>query len=120
MIPSIPNKPEQEHSDIFSFLIFALKILVSILQTVGIAFMLGAIFDFSKNTEGFINFISKILADIVVGKSFLSKLENNGKRDALKLILRPTTNQIIQYSRIEDYFQKKINDSMKMWGYCQE
>ena len=111
----IPSEPEQDCSEIFSFLIFALKVLVSMLQTVGIAFMLGAIFDFSKNTEGFVNFISKILADIVVGKSFLSQLENNGKMDALKLILRPTTNQIIQYSRIEDYFQKKINDSMKMW-----
>ncbi len=81
-----------------------MKAFVSVLQTVGIAFMLGTIFDFSKNSEGFIEFISKILADIVIGKSFLSQLEDDGKKDALSLILRPTTKQIIQYSRIEDYF----------------
>ena len=111
----LPIALNQNSEKLSSFLNFAMNILVSVLQTVGVAFMLGAIFDFSKNSEGFINFISKILAEIVVEKSFLSQLEDGGKKDALSLILRPTTNQIIQYSRIEDYFKKKINDSMGIW-----
>lgn len=110
-----PQLLQLASESIQDFLSFLLNLLVAILQTVGIAVMLGAIFDFSKNSEGFIDFISKILSDIVVGKNFLSKLDDDGKKDTLSLILRPSENQITQYSRIDDYFTKKINESMKMW-----
>lgn len=98
-----------------AFCNFCVKLLPNALQTLGIAFMLGAIFDFSKTSQGFTEFISSILSDIVISKSFLARMEDGGKREALNLILRPTENQIAQYSRIDDYFEKKISDSMKMW-----
>lgn len=97
------------------FLNFIYDLIPAILQTIGIAFMLGSIFDFSKNSQGFIEFVSDILSNIIIGRTFLSKLEESGKRDALTLILRPTESQIAQYSRIDDYFEKRITDSMKMW-----
>lgn len=94
---------------------FGAAALTSAFQTFGIACMLGALFDYSRSTQSFIDFVSELLSDIVVGKTFLSKLEDNGKREALNLILRPTENQITQYSRIDDYFSKRISDSMQMW-----
>lgn len=87
---------------------FTTDISISILKTIGIAVMLGAIFDYSKTTDSFMDFVSKILSDIIIGKTFLSKLGDEEKKDALALILRPSENQITQYSRIEDYFQRKI------------
>ncbi len=86
-----------------------------ILSTVGIALLVGCIFDFSKNSEAFLEFVSNILTDIILSKTFLTSLTTNDKKGALKLILQPSFKQIEQYSNINEYFKKKIDDSMKMF-----
>lgn len=91
------------------------EIISGLFSTIGIALLVGCIFDFSKNSEAFLTFISKILKDIIVSKTFLSSLTSNDKREALKLILQPSCKQIEQYSNINEYFKKKIDDSMKMF-----
>lgn len=96
-------------------LIIILEILSGMLSTIGIALLVGCVFDFSKNSEAFLTFVSKILKDIIVSKTFLSSLTSNDKREALKLILQPSFKQIEQYSNINEYFKKKIDDSMKMF-----
>ena len=106
---------QMKHPNWVALYNFCIKLIPSIFQTLGISFMLGAIFDFSKTSQGFTEFISSILSDIVISKSFLTRMEDGGKREALNLILRPSENQVAQYSRIDDYFEKKISDSMKMW-----
>lgn len=103
------------HSQWMIFFNFLSQLVPNALQTIGIAVVLGACFDFSKNSQNFIDFVSLLLSDIVVSKTFLSRLEDSGKREAMGLILRPTENQIAQYSRIDDYFEKRILDSMGMW-----
>ncbi len=94
---------------------YCAEVLIAVLQTVGIAFMLGAIFDFAKNSEGFLEFTSKILQSIMVEKTFLAKLEKSEKEEVLSRILQPTETQVVQYSRIDDYFKQKISEAMKMW-----
>lgn len=90
-------------------------IFSGLLSTVGIALLLGAVFDFSKNSEAFIQFVSKILKDIVMSKRFLSSLSDKDKEEALSLILKPTDKQIEHYSNINAFFKKRINESTNMF-----
>ncbi len=90
-------------------------ILVNLLSTVGIALMVGAVFDFSKNSQAFTDFVSNILKEIIINRSFFNDLDDASKKQALEMILRPSEYQIEQYSDLNDYFQKKIDDSMKMF-----
>ena len=53
-----------------------------------------------------------ILSNIVVSKSFLNTLSENDKRQALELILQPSGDQLQQYSNINRYFQKKVDESV--------
>lgn len=92
-----------------------ITILSGVISTVGIAMFIGSIFDFSKNSEAFMTFVSNILSDIVVSKKFLSTLSVKDKEQALNLILRPTGAQVEQYANINNYFQKKIKEATTMF-----
>lgn len=92
-----------------------LSIVSTLLSTFGIALFVGCIFDFSKNSEAFVAFVSKILSDIVVSKDFLAKLSSKDKEQSLSLILKPTEYQVEKYSNINDFFKKKIREAMRMF-----
>ena len=94
---------------------FVWEIISNLSSTIGVALLVGSIFDFSKNSEAFVGFVSKILKDIIVSKNFLSSLAEKDKKEALKIILQPSYKQIEQYSNINEYFKKKIDDSMEMF-----
>ena len=78
--------------------------------------MIGAIFDFTKNSSEFLALITNVLSQIVVSKEFLMKLGEQDKRQALELILKPSETQLEQCSNIEDYFKKNIQNSMEMFN----
>lgn len=86
-----------------------------VLSAIGIALVVGAIFDFSKNSEAFVRFVSNILSDIVVSKTFLTTLSEKDKEKALSLILKPSDSQIEQYSNINDFFSKRVKELMTMF-----
>lgn len=94
---------------------FLINVLVNTLSTIGIALFIGSIFDFSKNSKEFMDFISNILKDIIISKNFLKGLEDKEKKKALEMVLTPSGNQLAQYSDIEMYFKKKIDDSMEIF-----
>lgn len=94
---------------------FLISLICNLLSTVGIALFVGAIFDLAKNSQEFVESISKILSNIVISKSFLNTLGESDKRQALELILQPSGDQLQQYSNINYYFQKKIDESVAMF-----
>lgn len=49
------------------------------LSTVGVALLIGSVFDFSKNSTEFMDFVSNILKEIIVSKNFLKGLEDKEK-----------------------------------------
>ncbi len=91
------------------------NILAGLLSAIGISLFVGCIFDFSKNSEAFVSFVTKILSDIVVSKKFLSTLSVKDKEQALNLILKPMDSQIEQYANINEFFKKKIKEAMTMF-----
>ncbi len=96
--------------------ILIVTIIAKLIETIGIALMIGAVFDFSKNSSEFTNFVSNLLSDIIVSKSFLNRLCEDDKRNALSLVLQPSDKQIEQYSNINKYFNKQIDSSMKIFN----
>lgn len=94
---------------------FAINILTNALSSVGIAILVGAIFDFSKNSEAFTSFVSSILRNIVVSKDFLNVMSEDEKKNSLELILKPTDLQIEQCSSIDLYYKKSINTFMDLY-----
>lgn len=94
---------------------FTLDILQNVLSSIGIAILVGAIFDFSKNSEAFTSFVSNILRNIVVSKDFLNVMSEEEKKNSLELILKPTNLQIEQCSSIDMYYKKAINTFMDLY-----
>ncbi len=92
-----------------------LTVVSGIISTIGISLFVGCVFDFSKNSDAFVRFVSRILSDIVVSKTFLSSLSVKDKEQALKLILRPEASQIEQYANINEFFKKRIREAMTMF-----
>ena len=90
-------------------------IVVNLLNTIGIALLIGSIFDFSKNSNDFMDFVSAILKDIIVSKNFLKGLEDKEKKKALEMVLTPSGNQLEQCSDIQMYFKRKIDDTMEIF-----
>lgn len=97
------------------FLSTILSIVSGVISTIGISLFVGCVFDFSKNSDAFVDFVSRILSDIVVSKNFLSSLSIKDKEQALNIILRPEASQIEQYANINEFFKKKIKESMTMF-----
>jgi len=95
--------------------IFIINIVQNIFSTIGVAILVGAIFDFSKNSEAFTIFVSNILKDIVISKDFLNVMSEDEKRNSLELILKPTNLQIEQCSSIDLYYRKSINKFMDLY-----
>jgi uncharacterized membrane protein YesL len=77
IIISTNNKSEQLLKTI-------LTIFATLIQTIGIAFIVGSVFDFSKNSKEFTEFVANLLSNIVVSKEFLCKLTKEDKKDQYK------------------------------------
>ena len=90
-------------------------IIVNLSNTIGIALLIGSIFDFSINSPDFMDFVSSILKDIIVSKNFLKGLEDKEKKKALEMVLTPSGNQLEQCSDIQMYFQRKIDETMEIF-----
>lgn len=92
-----------------------INVLISMLNNIGVALFIGAIFDISINSNGFTNYVADLLKDIIVSKKFLNDLTYKDKKQALEMILRPSGIQMEQCANIEAYFKKQIDKSMDMF-----
>ncbi len=99
-----------------SLLFSIVQIIANLLKTVGIALLIAGVFDFSRNSQSFVSFVSSLLSNVVVSKTFLKRLSLDDKRKALEMILQPSDDQIRQQTNIYDFFQKKLNESMNMFN----
>lgn len=95
--------------------IFWLDIIKNLFSTFGCALLVGAVFDFSQNSEAFTIFVSNILRNIVISKEFLNIMSENEKKNSLELILKPTNLQIEQCSSIDLYYKKSIDTFMDLY-----
>lgn len=101
--------------DLVSPEIFVVNIIINLLSSVGVALMIGAVFDFSKNSQDFMSFVSSVLKEIIISKNFLKGVDDSEKKKALEMVLTPSGDQLEQCSDIKMYFSRKINETMEIF-----
>lgn len=90
-------------------------VIPGLFNSIGVALMIGAIFDFAKNSEHFVAAVADILSQVVLSKNFLTMLTDKNKEEALEMILRPSKKQIKQYPNINALFKKRVKEFSTMF-----
>lgn len=93
---------------------FALSVSINIIQAIGISVVIAAIFSFASGTSGFIEKIQGLLEDIVVHRNFLANIDPEGKKEALKSLIQPSTSEKNKYPNIGDYYGYFINKTLEI------
>lgn len=97
---------------------FYITVGVNLLSSIGIAILVAAIFTFASGTSEFIGKIKTLLQDIVVSRDFLSNIDTNSKREAIYSLIKPSTEEKLIYSNIEDYLNTYIKQTMEVTNKC--
>ena len=88
---------------------FMAELASDVFSTIGVALLLGSIFDFAKNSEDYTRFISNTIKDTIITKDFLERLTEEEKKNVLKAVAVPSNPQLEQYSSIGTYYKKSID-----------
>lgn len=91
-----------------------LSITIETLKTIGIAILISSIFTWIAGTSSFITKIQRLLETIVVKRNFLSNIDSDGKREALKSLIQPTVSEKNKYPNIGDYYGHFINKTLSI------
>ncbi|KPZ60113.1 hypothetical protein AN391_00521 [Pseudoalteromonas sp. P1-13-1a] len=93
---------------------FFLPILVSLLNSIGIAILIASIFTFASGTSQFVDKIKGLLEDIIIKRNFLGNIDSEGKKEALKSLIQPTISESSKYPNIGDYYGHFINKTLEI------
>lgn len=97
---------------------FYLKVIISLIESIGIAVLVASIFTFASGTSEFVEKIKLLLQDIVVSRNFLGNIDSQSKKDALNSLIKPSNEEKQIYSNIEDYLNTYINQTMDITTKC--
>ncbi len=95
---------------------YAVEILKNLSGPLGTAIIIAAIFNYTIESKDFIEYMKKILTQIVISKDFLRRLDGDDKKEILKTILTPSADQVKIYSNINEYFKLYINESVNLFN----
>ena len=87
-------------------------IAIKLLEGIGIAVLVASIFSFASGTSTFIAKIRRLLESIVVSRSFLSNIDAEGKKEALKSLIQPTSSEKNKYPNIGDYYGRYVEKTL--------
>ncbi len=96
----------------------SLDVLISIIETVGIAVLVASIFTFASGTSAFVEKIQGLLEDIVVNRNFLGNIDVESKRRALAALLKPSDIERGIYSNLDDYYNMYISKTLDITNKC--
>ncbi len=88
------------------------SVLISLMETVGIAIMVASIFTFASGSSEFVDRIKSLLESIVVKRNFLGNIDSEGKKEALKSLVQPSDIEKNKYPNIGDYYGYFINKTL--------
>lgn len=90
------------------------EVLVKFLESVGIAIMVASIFTFASGTSEFVDKIKGLLEDIIIKRNFLGNIDPEGKKEALKSLIQPSSSEKNKYPNIGDYYGHFINKTLEI------
>ncbi len=88
------------------------NILINLLSSIGLAVLIASIFTFASGTSEFIEKIKTLLKEIIVTRDFLENIDPEGKKEALKYLIQPSTAEKNKYPNIGDYYGHFIEKTM--------
>jgi len=91
---------------------FFINLLILVLNYVGIAIIVSAIFSFASGTSQFMEQIKSLLESIVIKKNFLNNIDPNSKKEVLKTILQPSVAEANNYPNIGNYYGHFIEKAL--------
>ena len=91
-----------------------LSITMKLIEATGASILIASIFTFASGTSDFIDKIKELLEDIVVRRNFLANIDPDGKKEALKALIQPTTSEKNKYPNIGDYYGFFINKTLEI------
>lgn len=103
------NYPEHDRSH-------ALGIFIKLIDGVGVSILIAAVFTFASETSNFVEKIRSLLEDIVVRRDFLSNIDPDSKKEALKALIQPSASEKNKYPNIGDYYGYFINKTLEIKG----
>ena len=99
--------PEDSRSNI-------LTIVIKLIDGIGISVLIASIFTFASGSSQFIEKINTLLKDIVVRRDFLSNIDTDSKREALKSLIQPSSIEKNKYPNIGDYYGYFIDKTLEI------
>lgn len=81
-----------------------LTVLVKFMEGLGVSLIIASIFTYASSTVEFMEKIKSLLEDIILKRKFLTNLDSEGKKEALKLIIQPSLDERNKYPNIGDYY----------------
>lgn len=95
-------------------LIYIINIINEIIRNIGIALLIAYVFSFVSSTQTFMNIIRERLVSIIITKDFLSKVNNDERRDMIKKIIKYTEEPV--YIGVSEYFDMHITQSLSLFN----
>ena len=96
-------------SEKYSFLI---TIFINLIQSIGVSILVATIFSFAATTADFTQRIKGFLEDIIINRNFLSNIEPEGKKEALRALIKPSDKELNNLPNINDYYDHFINNTL--------
>ena len=94
--------------------IYAFSIAIKTIEAVGLSILIASIFTFASGTSEFIEKIKGLLEDIIVKRNFLSNIDPESKKDAIKALIQPSASETNKYPNIGDYYGYFINKTLEI------
>lgn len=91
-----------------------LTICIDLIQSIGISILVASIFSFAATSADFTNRIKHFLEDIIIRRNFLSNIEPEGKKEALKSLIKPSDKELNNLPNINDYYDHFINNILSV------
>lgn len=101
------NYPQKDRAYWFS-------IAMKLIEATGASILIASIFTFASGTSDFVDKIKELLEDIVVRRNFLANIDPDGKKEALKALIQPSTSEKNKYPNIGDYYGYFINKTLEI------
>lgn len=89
-----------------------LTVFIKLIDGIGISVLIASIFTFASGTSQFVEKINSLLKDIVVRRDFLSNIDADSKREALKSLIQPSVSEKNKYPNIGDYYGHFIDKTL--------
>lgn len=88
------------------------SILFKLIEAVGLSIFISAIFSYAIETQSFVNYIKNLLENIIIKRNFLSNIDPSSKKQALKSLIQPSSEEINKYPNIANYYEYFIDKTL--------